>query len=385
MKSGSSNFDLEYFNDLVGEIYDAALEPDHWSNVLALVSNTLNTRSAILRVQDLVSKRVGTYVLHNLDTAYQQHYRDHFVHIDSLIPAIARQPVGTVKQTTNLMNESFFKGEFYNEFALPQGMEHTVGTVLMKRNSQLAVMGFHRNHRQGDFETQELVLLNMLIPHLQRALEVNQRLWLLDTGVEVKREILDRFSLGVILIDGTGKPIFLNKSAEDIVSNGQVLTVCRNALRVSTMSETRELHRLIFEATRAEPPQSGAMVLSASELRQPLSLMVTPVSKRKDSTFQLDNEAVSAVAFIGCEQHAVDRSLDLLNQLYGLSPAEARLAVALANGDSLEAMATRFSVSLNTIRTQLKSCYRKTGANRQNELVKLVLSTPEAWLSTTQD
>ncbi|MEJ2681362.1 MAG: helix-turn-helix transcriptional regulator [Gammaproteobacteria bacterium] len=384
MKPRSLNVDLEYYNDLVGEIYDAALEPDRWSKVLAIISNNLNTRSAILRGQDLNSKQVSAYVLHNLDSTYQQRYREHFVYIDSLVPAIAKQPVGTIEQTRSLMSESFFKSEFYNEFALPQGMEHSIGAVLMKRDSQLVVMGFHRDHRRGCFEAQELALLNMLLPHLQRALEVNRRLWLLDTRTEVKREILDQFSLGVILIDDAGKPIFLNKSAENVVSNGRVLTICKNTLRVSSIPETKELHRLIFEATRAKPPQSGSMAIPASGLAQPLSLMVTPVSKGKNNTFQLDTEVVSAVIFISCAQQAVDLSLDLLKQLYGLTPAEARLAVALANGDSLEAMAIRFSVSLNTIRTQLKSCYRKTGASRQNELVKLVLSAPDAWLNTTQ-
>jgi DNA-binding CsgD family transcriptional regulator len=124
------------------------------------------------------------------------------------------------------------------------------------------------------------------------------------------------------------------------------------------------------------------MVVSSSGKESPLNLMVTPVGKEKSSGFQLESGGVSAVVFISNSQKPVNVSLEMLCQLYGLTQAEARLATALANGDSLEAMAERFTVSLHTIRTQLKSCYRKTACRRQTELVKLVLSAPDAWLQS---
>jgi DNA-binding CsgD family transcriptional regulator len=63
----------------------------------------------------------------------------------------------------------------------------------------------------------------------------------------------------------------------------------------------------------------------------------------------------------------------LLRGRYNLSPAEARLAAALASGQSMNEYAEARSVSLNTARTQLKSTMMKVGVRRQVDLVREVL------------
>jgi DNA-binding CsgD family transcriptional regulator len=59
--------------------------------------------------------------------------------------------------------------------------------------------------------------------------------------------------------------------------------------------------------------------------------------------------------------------------MFGLTRSEALLANALVNGRTLQQIAVAHNVSLNTIRTQLKSVLIKTGTNRQSELVALLL------------
>ena len=63
-----------------------------------------------------------------------------------------------------------------------------------------------------------------------------------------------------------------------------------------------------------------------------------------------------------------------LRAAFGLSKAEARLALHLAAGASLASMATAFDVKLTTIRSQLQQVFSKTGTSRQPELVALLLS-----------
>jgi DNA-binding CsgD family transcriptional regulator len=59
---------------------------------------------------------------------------------------------------------------------------------------------------------------------------------------------------------------------------------------------------------------------------------------------------------------------------FGLTKAEARLALYLAAGVSLPSMAKAFDVKLTTIRSQLQQIFGKTGTTRQAELVALLLS-----------
>ena len=59
---------------------------------------------------------------------------------------------------------------------------------------------------------------------------------------------------------------------------------------------------------------------------------------------------------------------------FGLTKAEARLALFLADGASLPSIAQAFDVKLTTIRSQLQQVFAKTGTSRQAELVALLLS-----------
>jgi DNA-binding CsgD family transcriptional regulator len=59
---------------------------------------------------------------------------------------------------------------------------------------------------------------------------------------------------------------------------------------------------------------------------------------------------------------------------FGLTKAEARLALCLAEGSSLASAAQGFNVKLTTIRSQLQQVFAKTGTSRQTELVAMLLS-----------
>jgi DNA-binding CsgD family transcriptional regulator len=67
---------------------------------------------------------------------------------------------------------------------------------------------------------------------------------------------------------------------------------------------------------------------------------------------------------------------DRLRQLFGLSPTEASLAVALAQGLTPEDMADTRRVSLATIRTQLRAVSEKMGCNRLAQVAAIVARLP---------
>lgn len=382
MQSTSPAIDLDSFNSLVSDIYDTTLDQARWPVVLERVCRALNSRSGLIRVQDMGTKEIGTYITHGLDPAFRQQYKEHYIQIDPLIPAIAQQPVGSIQPVTTLMPGSFFKSEFYNDYALPQGQAYTLGCILTRNRSQLAILGLHRPNRRGDYQPKESVLLGLLIPHLQRAVRLGQHLRQLSSEVNASQEALHRITIGVILVDASGTPLFLNKQAEAFIAAGQGLTISRNSLRAPTWAQTQALHKLIFEAAQAARKTGGGMSISTLEMAQPLSILVTPVGKEPSNGFRLDNSCVAAALFIGTAGQQLEFSLDALSLLYGLTRTEARLAAALANGLSLEMMAGQFGRSLHTLRSQLKSCFRKTGTHRQTELVKLVLCAPAAILGT---
>jgi DNA-binding CsgD family transcriptional regulator len=61
-----------------------------------------------------------------------------------------------------------------------------------------------------------------------------------------------------------------------------------------------------------------------------------------------------------------------LMSLFGLTPAEARLASTLAGGLDPARAAQEIGVSRVTARNQLRTIFAKTGTHRQSELVALL-------------
>jgi DNA-binding CsgD family transcriptional regulator len=73
-----------------------------------------------------------------------------------------------------------------------------------------------------------------------------------------------------------------------------------------------------------------------------------------------------------------------LAQLYGLSPAESRLAVALAFGKRLNELAAEFGLQITTLRTQLSSILKKCEVERQSDLVRLISNIPVVRLTPSE-
>ena len=70
----------------------------------------------------------------------------------------------------------------------------------------------------------------------------------------------------------------------------------------------------------------------------------------------------------------VARRVELAAEIYGLSPAQIRLARLIVDGHDLAAAADALGVSVNTLRTQLQRIFDKTGVRSQSALVRALLS-----------
>lgn len=75
-------------------------------------------------------------------------------------------------------------------------------------------------------------------------------------------------------------------------------------------------------------------------------------------------------------ESAPSTDANLLHAVFGLTPAEARIATLLAEGLSLKKIAEAQGTQHDTVRKQLRSIYQKTATNRQPELVRLLLHLP---------
>jgi len=205
-----------------------------------------------------------------------------------------------------------------------------------------------------------------------------QRQQTVDTLKTLSEEVLNRLHVGVVLVDAACTSLLANDNAEALLSGKSGLFLDKGTLTASTPNVRTELKRLIAEASLQDVELSGQMSVMTVERqppRLPLTLLISPLRNRL-SEGVAGNHQATAMVFVSEENQKIELSAEVLNLLYGLTPAEARLTIALVDGLELEQIANEFNVSLHTLRGHLKSIFRKTGVRRQSELVALILTGP---------
>lgn len=196
-------------------------------------------------------------------------------------------------------------------------------------------------------------------------------------------DIMDRLPQGVILVNVHCKVLQTNRTAEDILCDRDGLVKDRGGrLTASHSDDTMVLRGLVQKASANDQasPTGGAMTIVRPSGGPSLSLMVTPLDPKMD-TGELDEPVVSV--FVTDPGHQAPK-VGMLCKLYGMTPAEARLATHLAGGGSLDQASAAWGVKVSTVRTHLKRIFAKTETSRQADLVRLLLSGP-AMLSAYRD
>jgi DNA-binding CsgD family transcriptional regulator len=135
-------------------------------------------------------------------------------------------------------------------------------------------------------------------------------------------------------------------------------------LRAGSAESDRALHAALEQAgshMSVLAPRAGAVLLRAAD-GAPLQVDVAPLPASVSSL----RTGARVLVSIGLP---TPRSRELSGEL-GLSPAETEVARGLVDGETLQDIADRRGVSVETVRAQLKSAYGKLGVHRQAELVR---------------
>jgi DNA-binding CsgD family transcriptional regulator len=178
-----------------------------------------------------------------------------------------------------------------------------------------------------------------------------------DGGVE---DLLDWLDLGVIIADSAARPVRLNRRAEAIVARRDGLFATSFGIIAAHPEETARLRQAIVTAA------SGGARLRLSRPSGSPPLLVTVIPVRGGA-------APLVALFVMDPGTAATPSPALLQELFGLTAAEAVFAAEISRGEGLQAVADRLAIAPTTARTHLTRIFEKTGTRRQAELVRLLM------------
>jgi len=228
---------------------------------------------------------------------------------------------------------------------------------------------------ERDFSERAKALCQSLLPHLRRAVTLHSRIERIETERRLYSTTMDRMLVGTVVFDEKGSVMRTNGLADEILAENDGVRVSQNKLHAAFPNEDRELQRLI--KTALSLPGEAPGVLQPMSVTRPsgranLGVLVRPVPAGEWSE---DRHRPTAVAFIRDPERKSQLSVEMIRRLFGLTTAEAALAMLLANGFTLDEAAAELKIRKNTTRAHLRSIFAKTGVRRQTTLIHMLLNS----------
>ena len=186
------------FPDLVEDIYDAALDPGRWNDVVAGICTFVGGQACGIFSKDVISKSGTTHYFCGADPHYIKLYAEHY---SKLGPLTSYPPHGKIVSMPDLVPyDEFCKGAFYQEWMRPQGCADMADVVLENSKSDAKIlMAVHIRKRMVDEEIRRRIA--MLVPHASRALTINRTIERKTSETAAFAETLDGIAAGIFFVD----------------------------------------------------------------------------------------------------------------------------------------------------------------------------------------
>jgi DNA-binding CsgD family transcriptional regulator len=369
--------------DFVDLIYQAAIDTELWPEVLERLVDLIDGEAATLHWYDLfsnVSVGVGVRVDQvALDRAFAE-----FAHCN---PLTDQNPTLKVERLRNfvpkirrdvdwLPKEQFLRTAYYNDFFQSFGFHSDVGLGVMVEDMgdgvfEGAGINVFRHKRMDHWTDDNMALSAAVHPHLIRAYKLGRRIAARQQVGESLTEFLDRAPYGLFLLNGRGRVGHINPAGQALLEEDDGLTVIAGQLAARRPEDARRLQHLIAQAASADREQrsGGTMALATRTRLRPLSVMIAPIRGERAALFPSGPSVVVCVTDLDATVTLPERQL---RDLFGLTPAEGRVALALSEGLDPASVAKHLGVALPTVRSHLAHIFEKTGAGGQVALTSLM-------------
>jgi DNA-binding CsgD family transcriptional regulator len=260
----------------------------------------------------------------------------------------------------------------YREFWRPQGFGWLVGTFIPIPTGENVCFGINRLLTRGPVEHTVVQKLDELRPHLARSALMSARLQL--ERARVASETLAAVGLPAMVLNEQGKVLAANSLIEALSAYVQWRAQDRVSLK------DRAANKLLHDAIIAIDVPVGAVRSFPVRDADADAMMVAHLIPIRLSARDIFVRCAAALVLTPVTMPQAP-PVELVQSLFDLTPAEARVARSLASGKTVTDIATDGGVSRNTILTQLRGVMEKTGCNRQTDVVALLTTISPARLT----
>ena len=261
------------------------------------------------------------------------------------------------------------RASIYNEFLKGADASFCCMSHIDQIDDLAVVAVALRTERAGHVDTPDKASFAALTPHVRDAVRLQLRLE--DEAARVAAGLMGAVSLAAFVCDRAGRVVALSGPAEQVLRERDILGVTRGVLRSREASGDAALaHAVALASLRAietTAPRSSRVHLFSRAERRYVAADIAPLPEAVNG-FRCGPSAIVVLKLDASRE----RPGPTLARLYALSLAEAEVALAIARGEDLAAIAQARGVKLSTLRTQVSAVLAKTDTRRQAELAALV-------------
>jgi DNA-binding CsgD family transcriptional regulator len=361
-------------DDLILKIHGLPLEPGGWGSVIQSLQDLCNAdKGILLRVGSAPAMKPWVLPV-NFNAGVLDDYADNWASQDLLyLGAVNRGRVvpGLVSTEQQLVDRrEYLSSAYFNEYLKPNDIEPHLNVCLTTAMPQLgfgaSAITLYRGVGKESFGEEERSLLQRVAPHLALAARTTWHLESLSLAEPIYRRTLDEIRVPLFVLDMRGRISLINKAGEDLLARKIWITAS-----TGTLIASNELHcpddfrNSLAKLTRGV---SSTLLLTDGASRQQAVMTTAPIGV--ESRLQVAKVSIAGIIWI-VPVTPLPSPVKSFGMLFQLTPAEIRLLQLLVDGIHLSDAAAQLGIALNTIRTQLKAIFRKTGQRTQGQLLAL--------------
>jgi len=380
-------FDTSFVADLVGHIYEAAVNPSHWGEFVSALERIYPESRVTLfgHANGCPTASLAAHV--NYAESDLRSYADYYLGCSPYIARGGTLPTGRAFHYDVLIgDDELTQTEYYNDYLRPRRLGHYGTGLIIERSSPRrgTVLSLADHRDEQDRRTRQLRLLDLLAPHLRRAFRLHRTVTAERASGAAAQAAFDQWAHAAVVFDSSARVVTFNLAAETLLKRADGVWLGRGGqLCAADETKARALETAIrkcaatADGADARSSELDGIALSRPFGAAPLRVMMWPLP----SGPMMNDERGSVLAVILDPTQVPRTPVAWLAKQFGLSPAEQRLTEAVVNGLPLVEAAEQLGIRLSTARTRLKAIQAKTHCHRQVDLVRLALSLPAVRLS----
>jgi DNA-binding CsgD family transcriptional regulator len=230
-------------------------------------------------------------------------------------------------------------------------------------------LGVHRGRTQAEFTPDEEARLGGAIRHFRQVMLIRGELAVSRRELALAQATQDALAVALVTVGPQGELHSCNAAGERVLRRADGLGVRRGVVCATTPGVAARLAAAIEQAAAQTGPSCASVVVERNPDRAPYLVTLAPV---------IPSTGRPAALLVFRDPDGADGSLpQRVRELFGLTPAEAAIAVELSRGRAPDEIARTRGVTIGTLRFQLKALAAKLGVARQSEIAALVAALPQ--------